>query len=98
MLFTFMDPEIWEQTTRTSLTSIQTVFAAKLTSQIDNISCLCLEVWQKCNINNSCNFIVQPFDNCAYLDGREIWDAKCGISTRNMQSPNVVKMNDSWPK
>ena len=96
MVHTCVEPKIWKQTTKHSLISIQTVFDMKLTSQIDKLSCLCLEVWQKCNVNIPCNIIVQPFEDCEYLNGREIWESNGRISMLNVQSPNVAKMKHTW--
>ena len=66
---TCLAPEFGGQTPKIVSTSSKTVFCAKFGHQNYNISCLCSNVWQKCNVITTCNFIGQSLGGCSYLHG-----------------------------
>ena len=98
MIHTCMAPKFGRQTPKITPTTAKTIFCAKFGQQNYNISCLCSNVWQKCNVKIACNVIVQSFDNCAYLYGLQAPEANAKICMHNVHASCVPKTNARRPK
>ena len=98
MSYTCMAPKFSRQTPKTAPTTAKTVFYAKFGQQNCQISCLCSNVWQKCNVKIICNFIGQSFDNYSYLHGLQAPEVNAKMCMHNVLANWVAKTNPIGPK
>ena len=98
MIHTCMAPKFGWQTPKIDPTTAKTVFCAKFGQQNCQISCLYSNVWQKCNVEITCNVIVQSFENCTYLHDFQASEVNAKICMHNVHVSWVPETNVSRPK
>ena len=95
---TFTPPKSGRQTPKITCTTAKTVLCGKFGPQISIISCLCSNVWQKCNVKITHNIIPQSFNKCAYLHRLQAPEDHARICVHNLHANNVAKTNPIGPK
>ena len=95
---TFTAPKFGRQTPNITCTTVKTVLCGKFGGQISIISCLCSNVWQKCNVKITCNIIPQSVNKCAYLHRLQAPEDHARICVHNLHANNVAKTNPVGPK
>ena len=95
---TCMAPKSGWQTPKIAPATAKTVFCVKLAHQNCNISCLCSNVWRKCNVKITYNIIVQSFDKCPYLHVLQVLEVNAKTCMRHVDANCVPKTNPHRPE
>ena len=98
MCHTCMAPKSGRQTPKIAPTTAKTVFCVKLAHQNCNISCLCSNVWRKCNVKITYNVIVQSFDKWSYLHVLQVPEVNAKNCMQHVDANCVPKTNPRRPK
>ena len=98
MSHTCLAPQFCRQTPKIASTSVKTVFCAKFGQKNYNISCLCSNVWQKCNVETVFNIVVSSFENCTYLYNIQAPEVNALINVHSVHVNCVPKTSPRRPK
>ena len=92
------DPEIRWVNSKHYSHNRQNCFCAKFGRQNCNISRLCSNVWQKCNVETVFNIVVSSFENCTYLCDIQAPEVNALINVHSVHVNCVPKTSPRRPK